>query len=258
MKLSIITINKNNSSGLKKTCLSVITQTYKDFEWIIIDGASEDDSVDIIKRYSENITYWVSEPDTGIYNAMNKGIKKTTGDYLLFLNSGDFLLHPWTLEKTLNEINTYKQADVYFSDCVKDTYEVKNYPQDINLDFFVRRMINHQNTLIRRELFNHKLFNEKYKIVADWHFFITELIQHNISFFHIKTNIAVYDTNGVSEIYEDREGFERETILKELNISIPKENISLIKILKLVKYLLPYGLYKLYLLLKEHLKGHQK
>jgi len=252
MKFSIITINKNDASGLRKTCLSVITQTFKDFEWIIIDGASEDDSINIIKQYSDRIAYWISEPDLGIYNAMNKGIKKATGDYLLFLNSGDFLLHPWTLKEVFNEIKTYKQADVYFSDAVGNSYRTINYPHNITLDFFIPYMINHQNTLIRRELFNHQLFNEKYKIVADWYFFITELIQYKISFFHIKTNIAVYDTNGISHIYEKKRKLERKTALKELNIS--RNNFSLLKLLKLTKYLLPYGFYKLYLLLKGHHK----
>ena len=98
MKLSIITINYNNAAGLKKTLDSVAAQTYTDFEHIIVDGASTDGSVDEIIAYSQSPIanrhkiIWLSEPDTGIYNAMNKGIKKASGDYLLFLNSGDFLV----------------------------------------------------------------------------------------------------------------------------------------------------------------------
>ena len=89
--LSIITINRNNAAGLRKTIESVVSQTYTDFDYIIIDGASTDESVDVIKEYADRITYWVSEPDTGIYNAMNKGILKANGEYCLFLNSGDWL-----------------------------------------------------------------------------------------------------------------------------------------------------------------------
>jgi glycosyltransferase involved in cell wall biosynthesis len=84
VKLSIITINKNNASGLEKTIKSVIEQTYTDFEYIVIDGASTDGSVEIIKNYSTGINYWVSEPDTGIYNAMNKGIRKAQGGDTVF------------------------------------------------------------------------------------------------------------------------------------------------------------------------------
>jgi len=247
--LSVITVNKDNAAGLKKTCLSVVSQTYKDFEWIIIDGGSKDDSVSIIKQYSDKVTYWTSEPDSGIYNAMNKGIKQAAGNYLLFLNSGDFILYSWTLEEAFNEIKECKQADVYYSDAVEDTYKVIIYPKNINLRFFIHYMINHQNVLIRRELFERQLYNEKYKITADWFFFISELHQHNISFFHIKTNITVFDTNGVSRIYEKKRLLERKTALKELNISLkPIDRLFTlaIKIRKLIKYLLPYGFYRLY------------
>ncbi len=89
MKLSIITINKNNAYGLRKTIQSVINQTYSNIEYIIIDGASTDGSIDVIKKFEDKIDWWASEPDTGIYNAMNKGIKIATGDYCQFLNSGD-------------------------------------------------------------------------------------------------------------------------------------------------------------------------
>ena len=89
MKLSVITINFNNRDGLRKTIESVVKQTYKDFEYIIIDGGSTDGSVDVIKEYADKIDYWVSEPDKGIYNAMNKGIDVAKGEYCIFMNSGD-------------------------------------------------------------------------------------------------------------------------------------------------------------------------
>ena len=91
-QLSIITINKNDAKGLEKTLESIWKkQSFKDFEHIIIDGASTDNSINIIKKYASHLSYWVSEPDKGIYNAMNKGIIKAKGNYLLFLNSGDWL-----------------------------------------------------------------------------------------------------------------------------------------------------------------------
>jgi glycosyltransferase involved in cell wall biosynthesis len=105
VKLSIITINKDNARGLEKTIQSVMGQTYNDFEYIVIDGASSDDSVDIIKRYADRMTYWVSEPDTGIYNAMNKGIRKAQGEYCLFLNSGDVLINSNSLKDAFEEIS---------------------------------------------------------------------------------------------------------------------------------------------------------
>ena len=88
-KLSVITINYNNKNGLIKTINSVINQTYKDFEFIIIDGGSTDGSLEVIQEYSGQINYWVSEPDNGIYHAMNKGIVMAKGEYCNFMNSGD-------------------------------------------------------------------------------------------------------------------------------------------------------------------------
>ena len=89
MKFSIITINYNNKDGLEMTINSVLGQSFQGFEYIIIDGGSTDGSIDIIKKYESRIDYWVSEPDNGVYNAMNKGIRKATGDYINFMNSGD-------------------------------------------------------------------------------------------------------------------------------------------------------------------------
>ena len=89
MKYSIITVNYNNREGLKRTIESVIHQTFRDFEFIVIDGGSTDSSAEVLKAYDEHISYWVSEKDNGIYDAMNKGIRKATGDYLNFMNSGD-------------------------------------------------------------------------------------------------------------------------------------------------------------------------
>jgi glycosyltransferase involved in cell wall biosynthesis len=248
MKLSIITVNKNNSFGLEKTCLSIVNQTYQDFEWIIIDGNSIDNSLEIIKKYSHKTVYWVSESDTGVYNAMNKGIRASKGDYLLFLNSGDFLLHPWTLQEVFNEIKISEYADVYFSDVIFSSYNICRFSENISLDYLLKVTINHQNCLIQRELFKYYLYDENYKIISDWHFLIKQIIDNNITFYHIKTLISVYDINGMSAKTVESSNLEKKLVLKELNIVI-KEKISILSnlwtILKNTKYLLPYGIYKL-------------
>ena len=102
MKYSIITVNFNNKEGLRKTIESVIHQTFRDFEFIIIDGGSTDGSVDVLREYDSQINFWVSEPDGGIYQGMNKGIKKATGEYLNFMNSGDCFYSTDILEKVSN------------------------------------------------------------------------------------------------------------------------------------------------------------
>ena len=103
MKLSIVTINRNNAVGLQKTMQSVASQSFRDFEYIIIDGASTDNSVEVIKNLEAEFDHlkWVSEPDTGIYNAMNKGIRMATGEYVQILNSADCLAAEDVIERML-------------------------------------------------------------------------------------------------------------------------------------------------------------
>jgi len=201
MKLSIITINRNNSAGLEKTCQSVVCQTFEDFEWLVIDGASNDNSVDIIKKYAHKITYWISEPDTGVYNAMNKGIRKAQGEYCLFLNSGDWLISSSTLESVFNEIKGIPPSDIYYSDKIDSDNGFTYYPTKLTLNYLFDSPISHQNSLIRRSLFiEHGYYNESLKISSDWEFFLNELWKYKTGFSYLETNISVYDTHGISSI----------------------------------------------------------
>jgi glycosyltransferase involved in cell wall biosynthesis len=200
MKLSIITVNKNNALGLERTIKSVIEQTFPDYEYIIIDGASNDGSTDIIQKYADKTTYWVSEGDSGIYNAMNKGIKKASGDYCLFLNSGDWLIESKTLENVFMEISNLEESDIYYSDCILDDNSCQKSPAHITaVDLILICNINHQNTIIRRSLFlMHGLYNENLPIIADREFWLKEKWQYNSKFKYIKTCIAIYDKSGIS------------------------------------------------------------
>ena len=105
MKLSIITINYNNCEGLRETILSVVEQTCKQFEWIIVDGGSQDGSVALLEQYRSYFSYWCSETDKGIYNAMNKGLQHAHGEYCLFLNSGDRLTNNRIIEQVMHELS---------------------------------------------------------------------------------------------------------------------------------------------------------
>lgn len=205
--LSIITINRNNAQGLKKTIESVVTQTETDFndiEYIIIDGNSTDGSKDIIKEfagnpeYKDKITYWVSEPDTGIYNAMNKGIKKATGDYCLFLNSGDYLIDN-VLKKILDELKKDNKTDIFYTD-IPQTQDHKqcNFPKKLDYIYFLEQSIYHQGTFIRTNLFN-KIgsYSENYKIVSDWEFFL-KAFEHKARFKHLGFYTTFFEWNGVS------------------------------------------------------------
>lgn len=200
MKVSVITINLNNASGLKKTIESVINQTFKAFEFFIIDGNSTDKSIEIIKKYNDNINYWVSEADNGIYHAMNKGIRKAKGNYCLFLNSGDFLVNNYVLQNVFSENNS---DDFLIGNCqVSKNDKMVNIiiPSDkITFNNFYQATLPHQSTFIKRELFEkHGLYEEKYKIHSDYEFWIRTIIFENSSIKRINTIISDYNLDGIS------------------------------------------------------------
>lgn len=201
MLLSIVTINRNNAAGLRKTIDSVVSQTFKDFEYIVIDGASTDDSVEIIESYSDNITYWLSEPDTGIYNAMNKGILKSSGEYILMLNSGDYLIDRLVIN---NVIPLLDGTDIIQGNIIEftDTLRCRNRgfgKSEINYFDVMKGFFLHQAAFCRRDLFDKNgLFDESYKVIGDTKFFMTCLGKGNASFKYIDIDIANYDMNGIS------------------------------------------------------------
>jgi glycosyltransferase involved in cell wall biosynthesis len=199
--LSIITINRNNAAGLEKTIQSVICQTFTDFEYIVIDGASYDNSVEIIKEYADKINFWVSEPDTGVYNAMNKGIKKAQGKYCLFLNSGDWLISGTTLTEVFDEITNIEEAGIYYADCIATNHPLFQPPKSIDINYLVVHNLNHQNTLIKRSLFlEHGFYNEKFTISSDYEFWLREFWTYKTKFIYINTKIAIYDSFGISSL----------------------------------------------------------
>lgn len=200
MKFSIITINLNNAVGLKKTIESVISQTFPNFEYIVIDGDSNDGSKDIIQQYHSQITYWVSEKDSGIYNAMNKGIKVAKGEFILFLNSGDYLVNECILEDAAKLIQSDKDictGDI-FLDNGKEIQLYKN-PDVVSAELMMLRTITHQSTFINTNLFRvYGEYDESFKIVSDWAFFLDMLILKNKKYQRIPIPVAVFDTSGIS------------------------------------------------------------
>lgn len=213
MKLSIITINLNNFNGLQRTINSVVYQTFKSFEWIIIDGGSTDGSKELIEQYADHFAYWVSEPDKGIYNAMNKGIKVAKGEYLQFLNSGDWLCDSTTLEECFSHVFT---ADIVYGDmffCHEQDKERYFYPHQLSLHFLFNQSLGHPSTFIRRELIQKELYDESLKMVSDWKFFFTQAIM-NRKFEHIDEVISCFDTSGLSSTNEKVIEHEREKVIK--------------------------------------------
>jgi glycosyltransferase involved in cell wall biosynthesis len=200
MILSIITINLNNRAGLEKTIQSVTGQSFSEFEYIIIDGGSTDGSVDIIKEYKERITYWISEKDKGIYNAMNKGILKANGDYCLFINSGDFFIKSTILNEMINYING--EDILYgngFFEAKNNTLDKLECPEKLTLGFFTMFCLLHPCTLVKLSLFDkYGLYNESNKIVSDLEFFVKTTIINNVKAKLIPLEVAIAEDNGIS------------------------------------------------------------
>lgn len=199
--VSIITINYNNKEGLEATIKSVVSQSSSNFEYIVVDGGSTDGSFTLLEEYNNLITYWVSEKDQGIYNAMNKGIRFSKGEYLLFLNSGDYFVNNFVLEKAVN---------VFCLDCnfivgnmIVDDGQKKRLhtnPDKITSDYLIYGSISHPSTFIRRALFEkYGYYNENFKIVSDWEFFILTLIMKNESYQKIPITISIFNTFGISQ-----------------------------------------------------------
>ncbi len=203
MKLSIITINLNNEAGLRNSIESVVSQTYTDYEYIIIDGGSTDRSVEIIKEYSDKIAYWVSEPDKGIYNAMNKGISYAKGEFILFLNSGDLLFSNYSLEIVLNEIKN-STAQIFFGNFLfvatdKNNLKIINTKPVNSKADLLKIYFAHPSTFYMHDLFNRVgLFNENFKISADYDWYLNAIIKHKIKFCQINIPVSVFFEGGIS------------------------------------------------------------
>lgn len=215
MRYSIITVNYNNKGGLEKTIKSVISQTFRDFEYIIIDGGSTDGSVDIIRKYADEITYWVSELDKGIYNAMNKGVMKAQGDYLNFMNSGDCFHDVNVLSEVLKKSNGESIITGRYADAsTSSVYQV--IAPSITLLTLLKEPFNHQATFYKRELFGNRQYDESLHIQADWKFNMQSIIMDNCSVKIVDTIVADYDFNGISIKNSKLTQEERKKVLREL------------------------------------------
>jgi len=222
-KISIITVNRNNAAGLKKTITSVIAQTYTNFEFIIIDGASTDNGVEVIREYADRLAYWISEPDNGTYHAMNKGVKVSKGEYCFFLNSGDFLIDNKVFEKIFSHnIN----SDIVSGNVLKvranNKFRRVSSPNSISLHKLCIRSLPHQATLIKKSLFDEiGYYTESYKIASDWEFFLKALVVFEKSYQHLDMDFSYFTMDGISSMEESSQ-LAREESTECLKLIFPK------------------------------------
>ena len=218
MKYSIITVNYNNKEGLRKTIESVINQTFRDFEYIVIDGGSSDGSGELLREYSDKITYWVSEPDKGIYNGMNKGIAKATGDYLNFMNSGDCFFANDVLQRVANynyDADFIVGRDYHYSERRQQGHASIQPPRTTMMHFFMATL-DHQSSFIRRELFNGSPYDESHRLVSDWIFYVEKIVGEGRQVQFIPDIICRREEGGLSEQQRERNRSEINAYLHQL------------------------------------------
>lgn len=199
--LSIITVNLNNASGLQKTIKSVVEQDIDQVEFIVIDGNSNDGSLLLLQQYQNNIAYWVSEIDEGIFHAMNKGLAWAKGQYCLFLNSGD-----WLVDNCLTELKLFLQSrseDILYGNTYlhyeSGLYQPHTYPNKLSMRFFFRATIGHQSTFTKTQVLkNYGGYDTKLKVHGDYDFWLKSIVNDNCSYFHIPVFVSYYDMSGIS------------------------------------------------------------
>lgn len=264
MLLSIITINYNNTEGLCKTLASVASQTYQHIEHIIVDGGSTDESVEVIREYESSLASrlsgegenalgdmgcfspltsrlkWISEPDTGIYNAMNKGIRMATGEYCQFLNSGDILAAPDVTERMIAAISNWQYEEsvpihhklsiihqefptIFYGNMNKllpngkILHDACNGGNDVTLDMFYRGCLNHSPAYIKRSLFDkYGMYDENLRICSDWKFYMQSIVLGSERVQYVDIDMTLFDMTGISETNKDLLNNERNQLLKEM------------------------------------------
>jgi glycosyltransferase involved in cell wall biosynthesis len=223
MTLTIITINYNNAHGLKKTMNSVLNQSFIDFEYIVIDGDSTDNSIEVLQSHKDERLQWISEPDLGVYNAMNKGIFRATGEYLLFLNSGDFLISNTILETVIPKIDfscSFNTCNLLLDG---ETKRLRKYPKKISFSYLVSSSVSHPSTFIKSVMFEkYGLYNEKNKIISDWEFYFKTLGLNGESYHKIDETLTVFDMCGISSNGENL------TLISEEKEAVYKKYLSAI------------------------------
>lgn len=218
MKISIITVCRNNVSGLEKTILSVTGQTASlgiDYEYIVIDGDSDDGTKELLSRYSDKISYWVSELDTGIYNAMNKGVEASNSEYCLFLNSSDTLFNDSVI---LDVIPLLDGSDIVCGNMrTSDNTIMRSPVARPNCQYFINRCsLPHEASFIKRSLLLACPYDESYRIISDWRFFFQAIVMNRCSYKQISLLITIFDLTGISSTKHELLDAEHERANKEL------------------------------------------
>lgn len=246
--LTVVTVTYNAGKDLERTIQSVIAQTYfSHIEYIIIDGNSKDDTVEVIKKYESYLSYWVSEPDKGIYDAMNKGIKRAKGAWINFMNAGDIFTTNTTVANILAEETT--TFDIIYGNyvVVYQTFKSNIYtPKDLSA-FYSGMPVNHQSIFMKTEVARLHLYDLAYKIACDYEQLLY-FYSSGKKFHHVDKFIAEFAYGGLSTTRKLLYLNEQMAILKkyksDATLTVFKKKIVKEKILSTLRRLLPMTVFE--------------
>lgn len=247
--ISVVTICLNEGENMEKTCKSIAEQKYNNFEWVVVDGKSTDkETLNILKKYHKYMDFFVSEKDYGIYNAANKGIRLSRGEYIIFVDGGNILKNSHVLKKA-GFFMRKRKSEIYYGDLELDDGEISMYKKaKLDRQFFISKTLPTPSVFIKRELFEkYGYFDENYKILADFDFWVRSVAISNTKTIYLPFIVSVFDQKGVSSNYRYmlRHIKERNRVLRKYNLASPfQESIQLVKwfslmILKMVRLYSP-------------------
>jgi glycosyltransferase involved in cell wall biosynthesis len=196
--ISVITVVFNAQNELKKTIQSVLDQTFSDIEFIIVDGGSKDGTVRLIEFFNNRITKWVSEKDLGIYDAMNKGVRMATRDYVLFMNAGDLFFDTNVLRDLHDFVSVNSQYQIVYGDAEIITSKGSHIQNQKNRHADLTKSIIHQSMLIKRSHLVSNPYNTSLRIMADYDNLLGLSVSHPQAIFYLKRVICIYNKFGVS------------------------------------------------------------
>ena len=262
LKISVVTVCYNAAATIEETIQSVLNQTYPNVEYIIIDGGSTDGTVDIIKKYADRVAYWISEPDKGIYDAMNKGIAAATGDYINFMNAGD----RFTSKDTLTNFTCLIKSDTFvaYGDCNMHLNGNISITRPVPITYIKKRMpFCHQSCFVNTTYHKTHLFDTSFKVLADYNMFYNAYYNHEVKFQYIPLCVADYDIgidNASSKYYKlyIRERYRIWGIECDMWRKIPHElRLVYIRISNCVKRVLPTKLVIKIKMLFDYFRPHE-
>ena len=229
MKISIITVCYNSEDTLEKTINSVISQDYKNIEYIIIDGGSNDDSLDIINKYKDKITTIVSEKDKGIYDGINKGIQKATGDVISLIHANDIFANKNVISKIVNFFERSPSFDIILADLAfkksLDDNKITRYYSAKNFKPWMLRIgysPPHLSAFFRIGVFKQVgFYSTNFKIAGDFDYFVKCFLKHKLKFYYLEECLIFMSTGGIS----GKNILSFLTSSKEINESLKSNNI---------------------------------